>query len=623
MVKLNQNQAEAVAHMQGPCMVLAGPGSGKTRIISQRIVFMVIDYDIPPRRILAISFTKASSIEMKKRTLEYGQDDRLRKVNFGTFHSSFFRILRRYAGINIGDLLLDNEKFSIIRSILRYLKVSNFNDDDILDVLNEISFIKNELVDYMNYKSNSFDEEIFQKVYKLYEDEKKRQGKIDFDDMLIRAYDLLKEDDASLHIVKQVFKYILIDEFQDINRVQFELIRLIAGEERNIFVVGDEDQSIYGFRGARPDFMLDFKKYFPEAKYIFLDTNYRSSCDIVDLSVKLIKKNENRHDKNLHASNTNSAKIGYIYPKDSEEEARIISQQIIDLLKNNKDMSYGDFAVIYRTNRQARAFVDAFMEKRIPFILKDLPKTIYDHWVSLDAIAYLKIAMNIGSSSDWARIINRPFRYIARGSITKAKESIDFLESLLNDDDLKDFQKRDLEDLYEDLNYVRGLRPRYAISYIRSSLDYDRYILEYCHERKIKSQDIIDILDELEAVSENHKTILDFFAHIDSVREEVKNSFEKAKTSNFMTNPENGVILTTMHSSKGLEFDYVFIVGVNEGILPYQISDDSKSDIEEERRLFYVAITRAKNNLLISSPLKMYGKKIGPSIFLKEIQTER
>lgn len=623
MVKQNQNQAEAVAHMQGPCMVLAGPGSGKTRIISQRIVSMVIDYDIPPRRILAISFTKASSIEMKKRTLEYGQDDRLRKVNFGTFHSSFFRILRRYAGINIGDLLLDNEKFSIIRSILRYLKVSNFNDDDILDVLNEISFIKNELVDYMNYKSNSFDEEIFQKVYKLYEDEKKRQGKIDFDDMLIRAYDLLKEDDAILNIVKQVFKYILIDEFQDINRVQFELIRLIAGEERNIFVVGDEDQSIYGFRGARPDFMLDFKKYFPEAKYIFLDTNYRSSCDIVDLSVKLIKKNENRHDKNLHASNTNSAKIGYIYPKDSEEEARIISQQIIDLLKNNKDMSYGDFAVIYRTNRQARAFVDAFMEKRIPFILKDLPKTIYDHWVSLDVIAYLKIAMNIGSSSDWARIINRPFRYIARGSITKAKESIDFLESLLNDDDLKDFQKRDLEDLYEDLNYVRGLRPRYAISYIRSSLDYDRYILEYCHERKIKSQDIIDILDELEAVSENYKTILDFFAHVDSVREEVKNSFEKAKTSNFMTNPENGVILTTMHSSKGLEFDYVFIVGVNEGILPYQVSDDSKSDIEEERRLFYVAITRAKNNLLISSPLKMYGKKIGPSIFLKEIQTER
>lgn len=623
MVKLNQNQAEAVAHMQGPCMVLAGPGSGKTRIISQRIVSMVLDHDIPPRRILAISFTKASSIEMKKRTLEYGQDDSLRKVNFGTFHSSFFRILRRYAGINIGDLLLDNEKFSIIRSILRYLKVNNFNDDDILDVLNEISFIKNELVDHMNYKSNSFDEEIFQKVYKLYEDEKKMRGKIDFDDMLIRAYDLLKEEDTILHIVKQVFKYILIDEFQDINRVQFELIRLIAGEERNIFVVGDEDQSIYGFRGARPDFMLDFKKYFSEAKYIFLDTNYRSSCDIVDLSVKLIKKNKNRHDKNLHASNTNSAKIGYIYPKDSEEEARIISQQIIDLLKNNKDMSHGDFAVIYRTNRQARAFVDAFMEKRIPFILKDLPKTIYDHWVSLDIIAYLKIAMNIGSSSDWTRIINRPFRYIARGSITKAKESIDFLESLLNDDDIKDFQKRDLEDLYEDLNYVRGLRPRYAISYIRSSLDYDRYVLEYCHERKIKSQDIIDILDELEAVSENYKTILDFFAHIDSVREEVKNSFEKAKTSNFMTNPENGVIFTTMHSSKGLEFDYVFIVGVNEGILPYQVSDDSKSDIEEERRLFYVAITRAKNNLLISSPLKMYGKKIGPSIFLKEIQTER
>lgn len=623
MVKLNKNQAQAVAHIDGPCMVLAGPGSGKTRIISQRIVSMVLDHDIPPTRILAISFTKASSLEMKKRTLAYGRDDRLNKVSFGTFHSSFFRILRRYAGVSLEDLLLDQDRFKLARSILKYLKISNYNDDDVLDLLNEISLVKNELVDYRDYDSQSFEQEIFQKAYRLYEDEKKRHGKIDFDDMLIQAYDLLNNDPAILSIVRQVFKYILIDEFQDINRVQFELIRLIAGQENNLFVVGDEDQSIYGFRGARPDFMLEFDQYFPSARHILLDTNYRSSKDIVDLSLGLIKKNKKRHPKDLKAFSKDPARISYIYPKDTDDEARLVADQIFDRVGSQKGADYGDFAVIYRTNRQARAFVDAFMDKRIPFILKDAPKTIYDHWVSLDIIAYLRIAMEIGSGGDWARVINKPFRYISKKSLAKAEASMDFLDCLLNDEDIKDFQKKNLEDLYIDLNYVRGLSPQYGISYIRTTLDYDRYILDYCHERRIKSQQIVEILDELEAAAGPYRTILDFFKHIDQVREEVKKNADKTAGSSLATSADKGVVLTTMHSSKGLEFDNVYIVGVNEGIVPYQLGDDSKLDIEEERRLLYVAITRAKRFLVISSPLKRFGKKIGQSQFLKELQEKR
>ena len=623
MVKLNKNQAKAVAHIDGPCMVLAGPGSGKTRIISQRIVSMVLDHGIPPTRILAISFTKASSLEMKKRTLAYGKDDRLNKVSFGTFHSSFFRILRRYAGVSLEDLLLDLDRFKLVRSILKYLKISNYNDDDVLDLLNEISLVKNELVDYRDYDSQSFEQEIFQKAYRLYEDEKKRHGKIDFDDMLIQAYDLLNNDPAILSIVRQVFKYILIDEFQDINRVQFELIRLIAGQENNLFVVGDEDQSIYGFRGARPDFMLEFDQYFPGARHILLDTNYRSSKDIVDLSLGLIKKNKKRHPKDLKAFSKDPARISYIYPKDTDDEARLVADQIFDRVGSQKGADYGDFAVIYRTNRQARAFVDAFMDKSIPFILKDAPKNIYDHRVSLDIISYLRIAMEIGSGGDWARVINKPFRYISKKSLAKAEASMDFLDCLLNDEDIKDFQKKNLEDLYIDLNYVRGLSPQYGISYIRTTLDYDRYILDYCHERRIKSQQIVEILDELEAAAGPYRTILDFFKHIDQVREEVKKNADKTAGSSLATNADKGVVLTTMHSSKGLEFDNVYIVGVNEGIVPYQLGDDSKLDIEEERRLLYVAITRAKRFLVISSPLKRFGKKIGQSQFLKELQEKR
>lgn len=623
MVKLNKNQAQAVAHIDGPCMVLAGPGSGKTRVISQRIVSMVLDHAIPPTRILAISFTKASSVEMKKRTLGYGQDKRLKKVSFGTFHSSFFRILRRYAGVGLDDLLVDIDRFKLVKSILKYLKVTNYNDDDVADLLNEISLVKNELLDYRDYESLSFDQDTFQKAYRIYEDEKKKYGKIDFDDMLIRAYDLLRAEPAILNIVRQVFRYILIDEFQDINKVQFELIRLVAGQEQNVFVVGDEDQSIYGFRGARPDFMLEFDEYFPGAKHTYLDINYRSCENIVDLSASLIKKNKLRHDKMIRAFSKESARISYIYPRDTDDEARLVAGQIFDRIGSQKDASYGDFAVIYRTNRQARAFVDAFMNKRIPFILKDAPKTIYDHWVSLDLIAYLRIAMDIGSSGDWVRVINKPFRYISKNSLAKAERSVDFFDALLNDEDIKDFQKKNLEDLYEDLNYVRGLSPQYGISYIRTTLDYDRYILEYCHERKIRAQQIVEILDELESAASNYKTILDFFKHIDQVREEVKKSSDKTTGSSLATRADEGVVLTTMHSSKGLEFESVYIVGVNEGVIPYQVADEARVDIEEERRLFYVAITRSKKELVISSPLKRFGKKVGPSMFLKDLQENR
>lgn len=623
MVKLNKNQAQAVAHIDGPCMVLAGPGSGKTRVISQRIVSMVLDHAIPPTRILAISFTKASSVEMKKRTLGYGQDKRLKKVSFGTFHSSFFRILRRYAGVGLDDLLVDIDRFKLVKSILKYLKVTNYNDDDVADLLNEISLVKNELLDYRDYESLSFDQDTFQKAYRIYEDEKKKYGKIDFDDMLIRAYDLLRAEPAILNIVRQVFRYILIDEFQDINKVQFELIRLVAGQEQNVFVVGDEDQSIYGFRGARPDFMLEFDEYFPGAKHIYLDINYRSCENIVDLSASLIKKNKLRHDKMIRAFSKESARISYIYPRDTDDEARLVAGQIFDRIGSQKDASYGDFAVIYRTNRQARAFVDAFMNKRIPFILKDAPKTIYDHWVSLDLIAYLRIAMDIGSSGDWVRVINKPFRYISKNSLAKAERSVDFFDALLNDEDIKDFQKKNLEDLYEDLNYVRGLSPQYGISYIRTTLDYDRYILEYCHERKIRAQQIVEILDELESAASNYKTILDFFKHIDQVREEVKKSSDKTTGSSLAIRADEGVVLTTMHSSKGLEFESVYIVGVNEGVIPYQVADEARVDIEEERRLFYVAITRSKKELVISSPLKRFGKKVGPSMFLKDLQENR
>lgn len=621
---LNENQRKAVEHISGPCLVLAGPGSGKTRVIAHRIVNMVNNKNIAPTRILAISFTKASSMEMKARTIKIAGDSRFNKVNFGTFHATFFRILRKYMGLGLDNLISEVDRYKLIKSILKNLGINDYSDDDVSDVLGEISFVKNELMDYVDFKSKTFNDDEFKDIYRLYEEGKKQYNKIDFDDMLIMTYELLKSNKEILYIVRQVFKYILIDEFQDINRVQFETIRLIAHPNNNIFVVGDEDQSIYGFRGARPDFMLNFSKYFANAQEIVLEKNYRSKKNIVACSQILIKNNKDRYVKKIESESNEEGLIKTIFPKDTDDEAIFIGKEIVSIVNDrNLDFEYGDFSVIYRTNRQARAFVDAFLDLRIPFVLKDSAKTIYDHWVSLDILAYLRLAMEIGSKDDWIRIINKPFRYISRDSVQKASRGMDFIDELMNDERLKTYQKKDLNDLMEDLNYIKGLAPQYAISYIRSTLDYDRYILEYCNQRKIKSKQIVEILDEIETSSKSYKTNLQFFQHIDEVREEVKNRANKDANQINSSNQQDGVILSTMHSAKGLEFRNVYIAGVNKGVLPYNNNDGEKMEdrvLEEERRLFYVAITRAKENLVISSPQKRFGRKIEKSEFIKEIK---
>lgn len=633
-MELNKNQKMAVEHLDGPCLVLAGPGSGKTRVIAHRIIHMIENCNVAPRRILAISFTKASSIDMKKRTMSLSNNEQIKKVNFGTFHSSFFRILRRYSGVKLEDLISEVDRFKLIKSILKHLKISNYSDDDVSDVLSEISLVKNEMMKSSDFESQTFSQSEFQDIFRLYEKAKNAANKIDFDDMLILTYILLKKSPEVLNIVRQVYKYILIDEFQDINRVQFEVIKLIAEPSNNVFAVGDEDQSIYGFRGARPDFMMDFEKYFESAKCIVLDVNYRSRKNIVQLSQNLIKNNKNRHEKNINSNRSESGEIRYIYPKDTDDEANIIAKEIKSLVEsenireekkssNNekKLFEYSDFAVTYRTNRQARAFVDVFMDNRIPFVLKDSARSIYDHWVSQDIISYLRIAANIGNNEDWSRIINKPFRYISKSAVSSALKSDDFFQSLMNNSDIKDFQKKNLEELYDDLQYVRSLAPEYGISYIRSTLDYDRYILEYCHERKIKAKQIVEILDELETSAKSYKSIFDYFKHIENVREEIKKRTEKKTTS--MDNIEtDGVVLTTMHSAKGLEFKNVYVAGVNDSVIPFIPSDEEKpkdSNYEEERRLLYVGITRAKDNIVISAPSKRFGKSIAKSRFLKEL----
>ena len=382
--KLNENQKRAVEHVEGPCMVLAGPGSGKTRVITYRIANMIVNNNIPPARILAISFTKNSSMEMKNRALQICNDPRINKVTFGTFHAVFYKILRYFGSYNMNSILDEKTKRITIKGILKNLKVENGEDDETVgQVINEISYVKNELMDKQDFESEILTKDEFINTYNMYEEYKEQVKKIDFDDMLLRTYYLLSENKRALEMVRQVYKYILVDEFQDINKVQFEVLKLMANPNNNIFVVGDEDQSIYGFRGARPDFLLQFEEYFKGTEKILLDINYRSKKEIIDVSNKLIEKNVSRYDKTIKCHQGQGATVNYIMPKDSEDEAIQIGKEILEEIKKDY-VEYSDFAVIYRTNIQSRALVDVFMDMRIPFVIKDSIVTIYDHWAARD-----------------------------------------------------------------------------------------------------------------------------------------------------------------------------------------------------------------------------------------------
>lgn len=608
MSGFNNSQLAAIQHKNGPMMVLAGPGSGKTLVITERTKYLIEHYGVHPANILVITFTKAAAVEMQERFDRLVGSQSL-PVVFGTFHSIFFGILRHayhYTGANI---LKEEIKKQYIKEIINHLELE-FDDeaDFIANIINEISRVKSDLIALDYFHSSNCSDEIFRKIYESYENQLQRENKLDFDDMLVFTYELLKERQDILQMWQKKYSYILIDEFQDVNKIQYEIIKMISKPADNLFIVGDDDQSIYRFRGASPEIMLGFLRDYPAAKQIILDINYRCSGSIVEGAKRVIKNNTKRYHKEIKANKDNLEKIDIIPLKNQHDE----NQHIIDLIKkyNREGILMSEMAVIFRTNTQPRLLIERLMEYNIPFRMRDGIPNLYEHWISKNIITYIELARGNRDRDKFLKIINRPKRYMSREYFTNS--TVDFRDLKIAVSNKRWMYER-IDQLEHDLLMLANMSPYAAINYIRKAIGYETYLEEYAVFRKMRVDELYDTLDEIQESAKGYQTYDEWFDHIKEYGEQLKEQMERRNQQDL-----DGVMMTTMHSSKGLEFEVVFIIDANEEITPHKKSV-KEADIEEERRMFYVAMTRAKRYLHIYTVEEVYAKKMVRSRFVGEL----
>ena len=608
LTNYSSNQKKAIEHGAGPLMVLAGPGSGKTFVITHRIKYLIEGPGINPAHILVVTFSRAAAKEMKDRFEKLCKKS---PVTFGTFHSVFFNLLKTAYGFGSEQIASDELRYTLIKELIKRNSIENEDINTLAgNLLNEIALVKQDNISIKNYYSNSISSDTFKKIYSDYESELEARGKLDFEDMLSLTYELLSERSDILKAVQNRYRYILVDEFQDINFLQYNIIKLMAGEKQNITVVGDDDQSIYRFRGARPEIMLGFERDFRNVKKVFLDINFRSSTQIVNASTKLISFNSKRFPKNFKAKNGDGAPVSLIEFKNPFLEVNSIIKDIKDYIKSGQDIN--NIAVLYRTNLSPRLLIERLMRNNIPFTIRDAIPNLFDHWVAKDIISYIKLAINMGDKSDLLRISNKPNRYISRDSISSSRANIETLFDYYDD---KSYMIKRIVELREHLRTIKNLKPATALRYIRNVVGYDEYIEEYCDMNGVESDDCYSILGDLENSAAEYNTFNDWFVHMDEYKDEL---IEARKKSN---ENDKGVRLMTFHSSKGLEFDIVYIIDVNEGSVPYKKAK-GVDEIEEERRMFYVAMTRARKKLFICYCVENFGKSIGKSDFVIELSSK-
>lgn len=603
----NQEQQLAITHDKGPCMVLAGPGSGKTYTIVRRIENLIQNKQVRPEEILVITFTRAAAQEMKERFRDkMGSKGNL--VTFGTFHGIYYGILKWAYKLQADSILSEEEKQQMLREILEKQQPEMVEEKEFLqDLLGEISLVKNHGIAVEEHMPKGCEKELFVAIYQEYERQRSRIRKLDFDDMLTETKRLFVERPDVLKLWQEKFRYLLIDEFQDINPVQYEVIRMLAEPENNLFVVGDDDQAIYRFRGARPELMLDFPNVFPDAKVLRLSKNYRSTKTIVEVSGKVISHNQKRYEKQLTTENEKGETVHIHESMNPMEESRYIMAEIQKRMQDK--VPARKIAVLFRSAVDARILTETCMEYQLPFTMKDRMFNLYEHFIGKDLYAYLQLAKGERSRGHFLRIMNRPNRYISRSAVDKGKMNF---EDLLTYYEEMDWMQERIEQFELDVKLMGRMAPYGAIQYLRKSVGYDLFLREYARFRNMRPEDLFDILHEIEERAKEYPTLDAWFEHIQEYTRLLQ--LQAAEKQN----RQDGVQFMTMHGAKGLEFDTVFILGANEGVTPYKKAE-TKEEIEEERRMFYVAMTRAKRKLILTYTKEKNGKAMRPSRFIEEI----
>ena len=600
-LKLSKIQLDAVRVTEGPALVIAGPGSGKTTVLTNRIKFLIEEHHVAPEEILVITFSKAAALEMRTRFYSICEDS-FYPVTFGTFHSVFFQIIHTQYHYNTSHILTLQKKRELMRLALRRSHIIDFPENELVDtLLKEVAYYKNTNERYDFKSDTNINRDMWLMAYRQYRDLQIAENKIDFEDMLLIVRNLFRKNREVLTHFRSMYKYILIDEYQDINDIQYDCVRMLAGERANLWVCGDDDQSIYGFRGANPKIMLGFTDDYPNATVVKLTDNYRSSKRIVEAAGRVIAENQNRFNKDIRGMGAEGIPVELIHTKDEEEE----DSRILGMIKNS-DKPYTDYAILLRTNILATRFAELLRRNDIPYSIKDSVVNPFVNPYFYDCLSYLRLRESIVSQSafsirDLLRILNKPSRYLRSDLINTGAHSLDEVIEKLRGNLM---YSQPLKVLRSQLMSMERMDMYESINFIRKGIGYDNYM-------KLKLMN----KDRFFEYMENMNWIQDMAKSCDDLKELVHLSEHYEEILGNENDSIEGVHLMTYHGSKGLEFDTVILPRINEGVVPGTRSRDAES-IEEERRMFYVAMTRAKNRLVISFKTGTRLKPALPSRFI-------
>ena len=646
----SNSQLKAINHGIGAMLVLAGPGSGKTFVIVQRVLNLIHEKQVRPDNILVISFSKASTFELKQRFQRESKaknqfktdieesnsknnlsNESKNNVNFSTFHACFFHILKETYHYTSQDIITEKQKRELLKTVLYNFKSENQKKlaEKIEDYLQKISYYKNKGSKELKEKETAE----FQQIFHVYNQEMHEQHKLDFEDMGLMCLQLFETRPDILEKWQEKFQYLLIDEFQDINMVQFRVVRLLAKKYQNLFVVGDDDQAIYGFRGSNPQIMLDFASYYPSAEKVLLETNYRCSEHIVKEALKVIEQNKVRFQKEIKAvsegeddiegkkkrilKTKNQKQMGSVLIAHKEEviyqgfenyqrEYVYIGEQIKGFV-GGQNYKYSDIACIFRTNQDMVGLAEYFARNRIPFVMKEACNSIFKHFIALDMLAYLQFFLEGKKRKDFIRIMNKPLRYLSRSAISALSDEVIVWCNLKQYYGLKPYMVGYIEQLEQNDKWIQKLDLYGACFYIRKVIGYEQYLKEYVKEQNMNWEEAKEILDFVQESTRNMSSLEEWKEYIEHYEEALGSAKEE----------KEGVHMITMHACKGLEYPIVFLPDCNEGKVPHKKAV-SVEEIEEERRMFYVAMTRAKLHLEILY-IEDEGKKhIQRSRFLKK-----